>query len=101
MLPRSLLLHLTDTTTSTAPDVVDARYWIAHSDGYRVTSPSGRVGTVDRVIDDANMLVVRTGILGAGRLRVPFGEVGQIEPWAERLALRQDPGALQLPAGTT
>lgn len=91
VIPRSLMLHLTDTTTSTIPEVVDARYWLTHSDGYRVTGPPGRIGTVDRVIDHAETLVVRTGILGSGRLSVGFAEVALIEPWSERLCLQEEP----------
>ena len=52
MVPRSLMLRLTrETEHDVSRTVVDERYWLAHSDGFRVDGPAGRLGTVLRVID--------------------------------------------------
>ena len=71
--------------------VVDRRYWLVHSDGFRVEGPAGRIGTVLRAIEGSEVLVIRTGILGDHSVAVPFGEVERLEPWRERLALRHAP----------
>ena len=72
-------------------NVVDRRYWLAHSDGFRVDGPAGRIGTVLRTIEGREMLIVRTGILGSHSVMVPFADVERLEPWRERLALGHAP----------
>jgi hypothetical protein len=62
MLPRSTVLELIGGETGAQRPtgyVVDRRYWIVHSDGFRVEGPSGRVRTVARSIEGQNRLVVR------------------------------------------
>jgi hypothetical protein len=71
--------------------VVDRRYWLAHSDGFRVDGPAGRIGTVLRTIEGSEVLIVRTGILGSHSVMVPFADVERLEPWRERLALSHAP----------
>jgi hypothetical protein len=90
MVPRSLMLKLTDSKQD-SHDIVDARYWLVHGDGYRVDGPHGHIGTVMRTIEGSDTLVIRTGLLGTHRLAVRFDAVDAIEPWDERLTLRADP----------
>lgn len=71
--------------------VVDRRYWLEHSDGFRVDGPAGRIGTVLRAIEGSEVLIVRTGILGNHSVMVPFSEVERLEPWCQRLALSHVP----------
>ena len=90
MLPRALMLRNPPRGDEPHP-VVDRRYWLTHSDGFRVEGPAGRIGTVLRAIEGSEVLVIRTGILGDHSVTVPFGEVERLEPWRERLALRHAP----------
>ena len=71
--------------------VVDRRYWLAHSDGFPVEGPAGRIGTVLRAIEGSEVLVIRTGILGDHPVTVPFAEVERLEPWRDRIALGHAP----------
>ena len=71
--------------------MVDERYWLAHSDGYRVDGPAGRLGTVLRVIDGDQTLVIRTGILGNHTLLARYDQVERLEPWHEWLSLAEVP----------
>ena len=64
--------------------VVDRRYWLAHSDGFRVEGPAGRIGTVLRAIEGSE-------VLGDHPVTVPFAEVERLEPWRERIALGHAP----------
>ena len=90
MLPRSLILRNPPRGDEPHP-VVDPRYWLTHSDGFRVEGPAGRIGTVLRAIEGSEVLVIRTGILGDHSVTVPFAEVERLEPWRERLAVRHAP----------
>jgi len=71
------------------------RYWLAHSEGFRVESHGGRVGIVDRVVEDdeheAVALVVRAGLLGTRLVVVPAGEVASVAARRKRLRLRASP----------
>lgn len=94
MVPRSTLLRLTDPSAcvgASANDVVDPRYWIVHSDGFRVDGPAGRVGTVARLIEGRSVIVVRTGLLGGRFTTVPFDDVDGIDPSHQRLHVTHDP----------
>jgi hypothetical protein len=91
MVPRSLMLKLTNPPAHESHDVIDARYWLVHGDGYRVDGPDGRIGTVMRTIEGSDTLVIRTGLLGTHSVAVRFEDVDAIEPWDERLTLRADP----------
>lgn len=86
MVPRSLMLRMTREKDHER-EVVDERYWLAHSDGYRVDGPAGRLGTVLRVIDGDQTLVIRTGILGNHTLLARYDQVERLEPWHEWLSL--------------
>ena len=85
----------TDHEGQTSRKVVDERYWLAHSDGYRVDGPAGRLGTVMRVIDGDQTLVIRTGMLGNSTLLARYDQVERLEPWHKRLSLADVPA----PAG--
>ncbi len=66
------------------------RYWIAHSGGFRVDGPGGRIGIVEEVRDDDGepLLAVRAGLLGRRLLLIPAAEVFEILPRATRIWLR-------------
>lgn len=92
MVPRSLMLRLTrETEHDVSRTVVDERYWLAHSDGFRVDGPAGRLGTVLRVIDGDQTLVIRTGMLGNRTLLARYDQVERLEPWREWLSLAEVP----------
>lgn len=92
MVPRSLMLRLTrETEQDVSRTVVYERYWLAHSDGFRVDGPAGRLGTVLRVIDGDQTLVIRTGILGNHTLLARYDQVERLEPWHEWLSLVEVP----------
>lgn len=92
MVPRSLVLRLTrETEHDVSRTVVDERYWLAHSDGFRVEGPAGRLGTVMRVIDGDQTLVIRTGMLGNRTLLARYDQVERLEPWREWLSLAEVP----------
>jgi hypothetical protein len=71
------------------------RYWLAHSEGFRVDAPGGRVGFVEAVVERepgrAHAFVVRAGILGRRLLVVAADEVEEIAPRRKRLRLRRFP----------
>lgn len=74
----------------------DQRYWsrdyfLGHCEGYRVETPEGRIGFVERVLgeeDDPEALVVRGGLFGNQVERVPVASVVAVEPRAERIRIR-------------
>jgi hypothetical protein len=60
-------------------------YWLSRCIGYRVESPTGRIGVVESAgfwtrYDCPDFLVVRTGHLRPRRATVPVTDVVQIEP---------------------
>jgi hypothetical protein len=71
------------------------RYWLAHSEGFRVDSDGGRVGIVETVIESgpeqAAALVVRAGMLGMRLVLVPAEEVASVTPRRKRLRVRASP----------
>lgn len=71
------------------------RYWLSHSEGFRVDSDGGRVGIVESVIDDgsgeARALIVRAGLLGSRLVVVPATEVTSVASRRKRLLLRPSP----------
>ena len=92
MVPRSVMLRLTAGDDGDgSPEVVDVRYWLAHSQGFRVSGPAGRIGTVMRVVDGDERLMIRTGLLGTHTVMARFDQVARIEPWHEWLSLSDDP----------
>jgi hypothetical protein len=76
--------------TSMLPE--DQRYWLAHSEGFRVDSDGGRVGIVEGVIEpapgEAPVLIVRAGLFGTRLLVVPATEIASVAPRRMRLLLR-------------
>jgi hypothetical protein len=68
------------------------RYWLAHSEGFRVDSDGGRVGVVEGVIEpapgEAPVLIVRAGLLGSRLLVVSAEEIASVVPRRMRLVLR-------------
>ena len=70
-------------------------YWLCHSEGFRVDTPSGRLGIVEEVRfrsrhDRPDELVVRGGIFGRRVVNVPVAQVEQVEPRTRRIALAGD-----------
>jgi hypothetical protein len=72
--------------TSEMDSTFDRAYWLAHCDGYRVDCGAGRLGCVERVLDDG-VLAVRAGRLGRRLLLVPTSAVDAIVPRAEHIWL--------------
>jgi hypothetical protein len=75
------------TETPETDTLFDRAYWLAHCDGYRVDCGAGRLGFVERILDDG-VLAVRAGRLGRRLLLVPTSEVAFIVPRAEQIWLR-------------
>jgi hypothetical protein len=71
------------------------RYWLAHSEGFRVDSDGGRIGIVESVIGgdphEAVALIVRAGLLGTRLVVVPAEEVVSVASRRKRLRLRPSP----------
>jgi hypothetical protein len=68
------------------------RYWVAHAEGFLVTSPSGRtLGVVEEVRLDPRtserLLVVDRSALVRRRAIVPAQRVASVFPWSGRLVL--------------
>jgi hypothetical protein len=74
----------------------DHRYWsrdyfLGHCEGFRVETPEGRIGFVERVLgdeDEPETLVVRGGLFGNRLEHVPVAAVVDVEPRAERIRVR-------------
>jgi hypothetical protein len=71
------------------------RYWLTHSEGFRLDAPGGRVGFVEAVVErepgHAAALIVRAGLLGRRLLVVAADEVAEVAPRQRRLRLRASP----------
>lgn len=87
-----------DSMPAARPAIFDPSYWIAHCEGYRVDSPGGRIGFVDRVTvqPDGIVLSVRMGRLGRRAIEIPADEITCILPRSERIWIRApgDPPSL-------
>ena len=71
-------------------------YWLGHCEGFRVDGPEGRVGVVEAVLgheDEPTTLAVREGLFALRTVYVPIEQVADIDPRAERIVLRVEPGA--------
>ena len=83
-----------DSTVSTI-SVEGRRYWLTHSEGFRVDAPGGRVGFVEAIVErdagEPSALIVRAGLFGRRLLVVPAVEVEEVIPRRKRLRLRQSP----------
>jgi hypothetical protein len=67
-------------------------YWLRNCHGFRVETPSGRLGLVEDVVYGAgperpSALAVRGGILGRKLSVVPVDAVETIEPGRKRLTV--------------
>jgi hypothetical protein len=67
------------------------RYWLDHSEGFRVESANGRIGMVDEAVPWMDAIAVRAGLNGSRILLVPFDQVLLIDPLEERIVLRTSP----------
>ena len=69
----------------------DRAYWLAHCEGFRVDTASGRLGFVTEIRSgdrpDDGVLAVRAGVLGRRVVLVPLDEVEFIVPRAQRIWL--------------
>ena len=71
-------------------------HWLARSEGFRVDTPAGRLGSVELVMlrarpDEPDALVVRVGVLGRRLVVVPAEEVADVLPGRRRIVLRRVP----------
>ena len=78
------------------PGAIDLDYWLHRSEGFRVDSPSGRVGFVEELRFGSSMqrpdaLAVRAGLFGRVLLIIPVEQVAQILPQERRILLRASP----------
>jgi hypothetical protein len=59
-------------------------YWLHRCEGFRVDSPSGRIGHVTGIRFDSaakpELLEVRAGLLGRRLLLIPVGQIEEIRP---------------------
>lgn len=74
----------------------DRDYWLCRCEGFRVDSPTGRLGLVEAVrfgsrLDRPDELLIRAGILGTRLLVVAVSDVQAVIPRQERLVLRCGP----------
>jgi hypothetical protein len=71
------------------------RYWLSHSEGFRVDAPGGRVGIVEAVLERepgaVEALLVRAGVLGRKLLVVPAREVERVAPRRQQVLLGDSP----------
>jgi hypothetical protein len=86
--------------------LLDTDYWLGHCQGYRVDSPSGRVGIVDDVLFRTDLLrpdtiLIRSGLFGTHLTPVPIDDVVEIAPRTEQIMLRDRPGEPQQRLGTS
>jgi len=79
--------------------VCDLDYWLCRCEGFRVDSPTGRVGIVAEGrygtrLDRPDVLAVRSGRFGR-LLIVPIEEVADLVPREERILLSHAPESMQ------
>jgi len=65
-------------------------YWLRHSQGFRVDGVGGRIGFVEEIRADGQILAVRAGLLGRRLLLFPAEAAAVILPQARRIWLRSD-----------
>ena len=78
-------------------DRPDREYWLRRCEGFRVETPSGRLGIVEslrfgRLHDRPDELVVRVGLLRSRLVAVDVDDVETVLPREQRIVLRRDPG---------
>jgi hypothetical protein len=74
------------------PIVFDDDYWLCRCEGFRVESPTGRVGVVAEVrfesrVDRPDELVVRGGLFGNRVIAVAVAEVIDVLPRQQRIVI--------------
>src|ERR671931_1216907 len=74
----------------------DRDYWLCRCEGFRVDSPTGRLGLVEAVrfgsrLDRPDELLIRGGILGTRLLVVSVSDVQAVMPRQERLVVQCGP----------
>ena len=72
--------------------------WLAPCEGFRVTSPEGRLGTLEDVFyegDRPRLLAVRTGRMGRRLDLYPVEEIMEVRFEERRVLLRRFPRALE------
>ena len=79
------------------PRLFDEDYWLCRCEGFRVDSPTGRLGVVAGVrfgsrLDRPDELVVRGGLLGNRIIIIPVSEIVDVRPPEERIALKPQTG---------
>jgi hypothetical protein len=75
----------------------DEDYWLSNCEGFRVECPTGRLGTVERVLvgqgDRPEQLSVCCGIFRLRTMLIPVDDVAAIAPRELRLRVRHAPNA--------
>jgi hypothetical protein len=74
----------------------DTDYWLCRCEGFRVDTPTRRLGIVEEVrfktrLERPDTLVVRGGLLGSRVLLVPVSDVKDVVPRQQRLVLARAP----------
>jgi hypothetical protein len=85
-----------DLSSSSAASNLDL--WLAPCEGFRVTSPEGRVGTLEDVFyegDRPRLLAVRSGRMGRRLDLYPVEEITEVRFEERRVLLRRFPKALE------
>jgi hypothetical protein len=75
-------------------------YWLKHCEGFQVSGPDGRIGSVALVLssdEGVDGLLVRTGLLRARTVFVPLDKVGSVTPRRRRVELVITPDSLRAP----
>ena len=71
-------------------------YWLARCEGWQVTTPNGRLGSVRRLLygtrlDRPDALIIQTGLFKRRRLVVPTETVSEVLPSQGKLRLASEP----------
>ncbi len=88
--------NLDHSNSSSAASNLDL--WLAPCEGFRVTSPDGRVGTLEDVFyegDRPRLLAVRSGRMGRRLDLYPVEEIMEVRFEERRVLLRRFPQALE------
>ncbi len=77
-------------------------YWLARCEGWHVETPSGRLGTVCRLlygsdVDTPDALLIQTGILRRRQILIDTQTVSGIVPSEGKLLLDATPDVVDLP----
>lgn len=75
-------------------------YWLRHCEGFQVSGPDGRIGSVALVLSSGGRidgLVIRTGLLRARTMFVPVDSVVSVTPRRCRVELGTVPDSVRAP----